>query len=349
MNKNPLSLNGIDFVELTTDKPEKLHQLFLELGFSKLAKHKWKNIDLYRQAEITFLLNYETKTKAHDFFKIHGPSISAMGWRVANSKSAYTTALIRGAAGSTNSDYNYISDGSRLPALSGIGESLIYLIEPDENTKFSFERFGFEPLQDPVLVPEKGFLLIDHLTNNVYKGTMQKWASFYKEIFGFEEVRYFDIKGKKTGLTSFALKSPCGLFCIPINEASEAKSQINEYLDEYHGPGIQHLAFLTKDLISSLQKLEGTSIKTLDINDEYYEKIYDRVPQVKEDRSLIQKHQVLVDGDAEGYLLQIFTKNLIGPIFIEFIQRENHLSFGEGNFQALFDSIERDQMKRGVL
>lgn len=178
---------------------------------------------------------------------------------------------------------------------------------------------------------------------------MQEWADFYKNIFAFEEVRYFDIKGKKTGLTSYALRSPCGTFCIPINEAAEAKSQINEFLDEYRGPGVQHLAFLTRDLTKSIQLLQGTSIETLDIAPGYYEKAFQRVPWVKEDRQTIKDLSILVDGDEKGYLLQIFTKKIVGPIFIELIQRENHLSFGEGNFQALFDSIERDQIKRGVL
>ena len=177
---------------------------------------------------------------------------------------------------------------------------------------------------------------------------MKQWADFYKNVFGFTEVRYFDIRGAKTGLTSYALRSPDGSFCIPINEADEAKSQINEYLDEYKGPGIQHLAFLTDDILASLKKLEGTPISMLDIDDEYYAGIYDRCPTVSEDRDEIRRRNVLVDGDADGYLLQIFTKNLVGPIFIELIQRENHQSFGEGNFSALFRSIERDQGRRGV-
>lgn len=348
MTANPLGLNGIDFVEFSTNFPEKLHQLFIDFGFSKIAKHSTKNIDLYRQGGITFMLNYEPGSYGYKFQAIHGASISAMGWRVQNSNQACTEAVIRGAQGCAQGNYALLN-GLQVPAIYGIGDSLIYLIEPDEFNEFSYSRFGFEKIQDPIIVPDKGFLLIDHLTNNVYKGTMQKWARFYKDIFGFTEVRYFDIKGQKTGLTSYALKSPCGQFCIPINEANEAKSQINEYLDEYKGPGIQHLAFLTRDLISSIQKLNGTSIQMLDINDDYYKSVFDRVPNVKQDKKLIKDYNILVDGDPEGYLLQIFTKNLIGPIFIELIQRENHLSFGEGNFQALFNSIEQDQMKRGVL
>ncbi|MCA9523925.1 MAG: 4-hydroxyphenylpyruvate dioxygenase, partial [Myxococcales bacterium] len=233
-----------------------------------------------------------------------------------------------------------------LPAIYGIGESLIYFVDGERESHD--ERF-FVPLARPELVDEKGFVAIDHLTNNVYKGTMETWSAFYKEIFGFTEVRYFDIRGAKTGLTSYALQSPCASFCIPINEGTEKKSQIEEYLREYNGPGIQHLALLSRDLLASLDKMEGCGIETLDIDDDYYAEVFERVPHVTEDHRRIRRHNVLVDGDDDGYLLQIFTRNLFGPIFIELIQRKNHRSFGEGNFQALFKSIERDQERRGVL
>jgi 4-hydroxyphenylpyruvate dioxygenase len=347
MAKNTLKMMGIDFIEFSTSKPEVLHRLFVDFGFSKVAKHTHKNIDLYRQGGITFFLNYEKGSCGDRFQELHGPSISAMGWRFADAAAAHKLALSRGAENAVG-DYADSLNHS-IPAVKGIGDSLIYFIEPDEFSGFSYNRFGFRKLQDPTIVPEKGFLLIDHLTNNVAKGTMENWASFYKDIFGFSEVRYFDIKGKKTGLTSYALRSPCGLFCIPINEANEAKSQINEYLEEYKGPGVQHLAFLTKDILHSMRELQNTSIKMLDISPDYYEAAFARVPNVREDKSEIRKFNVLVDGDSAGYLLQIFTKNLVGPIFVELIQRENHKSFGEGNFQALFDSIERDQIKRGRL
>ncbi len=348
MSSNPLNLNGIDFVEFSAETPEHFHKLFTDFGFSKIAKQRDLNIDLYRQNEITFLANYHKDSFGDRFQKAHGPSISAMGWRVENAEQALAEAKKRGAKECYEGDYTY-RDGKRVPAIFGIGDSLIYFIEPDAEGKFTYSRYNFEMLQDPIIVEDKGFLVIDHLTNNVFKGTMDTWANFYKNVFGFEEVRYFDIKGQKTGLTSYALKSPCGKFCIPINEADEAKSQINEYLDEYNGPGVQHLAFLTNDILKSLDALKETTISTLDINPEYYQTVFDRVPNVKEDKTKIENLQVLVDGDEDGYLLQIFTKNIVGPIFIEMIQRENHLSFGEGNFQALFDSIERDQMKRGVL
>jgi len=348
MNNNPLNLSGIDFVEFSSDSPDNLHQLFIEFGFSKLAKHPVKNIDHYKQNDINFLLSYEPDSFAHKFQSAHGPCISAMGWRVKDSAKAFEEALSRGAKACFDGDYTH-RNGDRVPAIFGIGDSLIYFIDADESGQFDSNRLGFEVLQDPIIVKEKGFLSIDHLTNNVYKGTMERWGSFYKDIFGFEEVRYFNIQGEKTGLTSYALKSPCGTFCLPINEADEANSQINEYLDEYKGAGIQHLAFLTDDILTSCRQLKGTSINLLDIDPDFYKDVFDRVPNLKEDKKEIQEMSILVDGDEDSYLLQIFTQNVVGPIFIEIIQRENDMSFRQGNFQALFDSIERDQMKRGVL
>jgi 4-hydroxyphenylpyruvate dioxygenase len=345
--KNDIALDGIEFIEFASDKPEQLERLFLNFGFSKLKKHATKDVTYFCQNDIHFMLNNETGTAADKFRKLHGPSICSMGWRVADAKKAMELTVQRGATACTNPDYRY-ANGEAVPAIYGIGNSIIYFIENYQNPK-RYENLQFKDLEKPTLIPQKGFTLIDHLTNNVEKGTMQKWSNFYKDIFGFVEVRYFDIKGAKTGLTSFALRSPCGKFCIPINEGTEDKSQINEYLREYKGPGVQHLAFLTDDILSSLRDLEGSRIETLDIDDQYYGEVFDRVPNVREDHKEIRKYNVLVDGDAEGYLLQIFTKNLVGPIFIEIIQRRNHYSFGEGNFGALFRSIERDQEKRGVL
>jgi len=338
---NYLGLKGIEFIEFTSPNPKALHKLFLEFGFSRLMRHKNKKIDYYKQNDIHILLNHEAGTFAEDFHKKHGPSLCSMGWRVEDANKAHEIAVKRGANPGSG-------DFKELPAIYGIGESFIYLIDDFKNPD-RYKEMGFVDLENPDLVPDKGFILIDHLTNNVEKGTMNKWANFYKEIFGFTEVRYFDIRGKKTGLTSYALKSPCGTFCIPINEGTDKKSQINEYLEEYHGPGVQHLAFLTHDILQSLKGLEGTSIETLNIDDEYYQEVFDRVPNVTENKKEIKNQQVLVDGDENGYLLQIFTKNLIGPIFIEIIQRKNHFSFGEGNFGALFRSIEKDQEKRGYI
>ncbi len=343
---NPCGLVGIDFVEFTGPEPTQLDALFTTFGFSKLRQHRSLAVDYYRQHDIHFLLNRAADTFASHFGDLHGPSICAMGWRVQDAHAAQATAIARGArAFEPTADTRATLDA---PAIYGIGDSLIYFIDQWQDDA-GWRVEAFEPHSDPVEVADKGFIAIDHLTNNVHKGTMAQWATFYQSIFGFTEVRYFDIRGVKTGLTSYALRSPDGSFCIPINEGDEGKSQIEEYLGAYNGPGVQHLAFLTEDLLHSLDLLEGSPIETLDIDDEYYAEVFDRVPNVTEDHDRIAQHQVLVDGDEEGYLLQIFTKNLIGPIFIELIQRKNHLSFGEGNFGALFRSIERDQQRRGVL
>jgi 4-hydroxyphenylpyruvate dioxygenase len=333
---NPVGLDGIDFLELSGPDPQMLRRLLLDFGFARTRRHATKRIDLYEQNAIKILVNDEPGSVAKAFSAVHGPTVSGMGWRVADEARAAEIATQRGATRATQTDLD-------LPAVLGIGGTLLYLTEGVLR--------GFEPHPTPDSGPAaggRGFLAIDHLTNNVACGTMQRWASFYKDVFGFTEVRYFDIRGKKTGLTSYALRSPCGKFSIPINEASDKKSQINEYLDEHKGPGVQHVAFLTTDILSSLAAMDGTRVRFLDIEPGYYEEAFSRVPQVTEDRAQVQARNVLVDGDESGYLLQIFTKNLMGPLFIELIQRKNHLSFGEGNFGALFRSIERDQARRGV-
>lgn len=341
---NPCLLEGLDFVEFVSPEPARLAALFKAFGFSRTMTHKEKAIDLYQQGDINFLINREANSFAARFGELHGPSICSMGWRAKDAQRAKDVAVLRGGKAGVG---DFGVDGALLPAIFGIGQSLIYFVDTFGRSD-SWSRRGFVTLEKPERVANKGFIGLDHLTNNVEKGTMQHWASFYKDVFGFEEVRYFDIRGAKTGLTSYALRSPCGHFCIPINEADEKKSQINEYLEEYKGPGIQHLAFITEDILQSLRALEGSEIQMLDMDDAYYDEVFQRVPNVTEDKAEIRRRNVLVDGDSKGYLLQIFTKNLVGPIFIELIQRKNHSSFGEGNFGALFRSIEREQQKRGV-
>ncbi len=241
-DNNPCGLDGIDFVEFVGPQPEKLEALFKAFGFSKTMRHATKPVELFQQGDISFLLNRAPHSFAESFGKLHGPSICAMGWRTKDAHAAQATAVSRGARAFPEGDY--LADGKPLPAIFGIGDSLIYFVDRfDDAGKWA--RLGFVPLASPEQVRSCGFTAIDHLTNNVEKGTMEKWSRFYKEVFGFEEVRYFDIRGAKTGLTSYALRSPCGRFCIPVNEADEKKSQINEYLEEYKGPGVQHLAFET--------------------------------------------------------------------------------------------------------
>lgn len=339
-NENPIGMDGIAFVEYaarTDGERESLDFLFIALGLSRLSRHRAHDVLLYGQRDVTFLVDREEGSFGARFAAEHGPSIPSMGWWVEDAEHAVREAVRRGAEryeGPTH--YGY-------PAVRGIGGSLIHLVPKGGGGPF---RDGFLPLEAPARARDRGFTVVDHLTNNVEKGTMERWSRFYREVFGFTAVRHFDIRGKKTGLTSYALRSPCGRFCIPINEGSEEKSQIEEYLREYRGAGIQHIALLSDDLLASLDDLD---VPTLDIDDDYYETVFERVPNVREDRARIRALRVLVDGDDEGYLLQIFTRNVIGPIFFEMIQRRNHLSFGEGNFGALFRSIERDQERRGVI
>lgn len=346
LSNNYLNLRGIEFIEYSSENPEKLHNLFQAFGFSRVMRHESKKIDLYKQNDIVFLLNYEPQSFGTSFYDKHGPCVSSMAWKVDNSKQALETAVERGATASTTGDY--LLDSNSLEAIVGIGNSNIYLVDQYKDSNF-YQRLGFRELENPDMVPNLGFEFVDHLTNNVEQGTMETWSNFYKDIFGFTEVRYFDIRGVKTGLVSYALRSPDGSFCIPINEGTEKHSQINEYLDEYKGPGVQHIALHSSDIVKSIDGLSKTGIETLDIDDEYYAEVFDRVPNVSENHDDLKRLQILVDGDKEGYLLQIFTKNVIGPIFFEIIQRKNNLAFGEGNFGALFRSIERDQQKRGYL
>lgn len=344
MSQNPLGLRGIEFTEFASPDTDFMHDVFSAFGFSKLKRHATKDILYYNQLDIHFLLNREKKGFSADFAKSHGPAICSMGWRVDNAEEAQAEAVRRGAKAAKPEDTDL-----PYPAIYGIGDSLIYLID-QFGDKGNIYAKDFIDLEEKNVVPDLGFIEIDHLTNNVFKGTMDTWAKFYKDVFGFTEVRYFDIKGQKTALLSYALRSPDGSFCIPINEGKDDNNnQIDEYLNQYNGPGVQHIAFRSEDLLASLDKLDRNVIDTLDIHDNYYEEVFDRVPGVTEDPKRIQDHQVLVDGDDKGYLLQIFTKNLFGPIFIELIQRKENLGFGEGNFQALFESIERDQERRGVI
>ena len=342
---NPLKLCGIEFTEFATPDSDFMEKAFLGFGFSKVKKFKGRDIEYYNQNDIHFLLNNEQAGFSREFAKSHGPAICSMGWRVEDAAFAFEQAVARGAKSAENA-----ANKLPYPAIYGIGDSLIYFIDKFGD-KGSIYNDDFEVLAEPTLVEDKGFLAVDHLTNNVYQGTMETWANFYKDVFGFTEVRYFDIKGEKTALVSYALQSPCGKFSIPINEGKGTNNnQIDEYLDEYNGPGVQHLAFITDDLVGSLDKIDKSIIDTLNIVPEYYDDVFDRIPWVKEDKERIREHQILVDSQKENsYLLQIFTKNIFGPIFIEMIQRVDDKGFGEGNFTALFKSIELNQMERGVL
>lgn len=345
--QNPVGLYGVDFIEYAGTDSSHFEKLFKKFGFSEVAQIANKNIKLFRQGDINFIINSEPETFAADFCKIHGPAVVSTGLRVADAAKAFAAAVARGARAY---DGTQLSRGaSPYLAVYGIGDSLIYFI--DEKNHFDLYEKQFGVKENATTFPSGlGLQIVDHFTNNVPKGEMKKWADFYENIFNFKEVRYFDIKGKSTGLLSKAMRSPCGLFSVPINEPTDSKSQIQEYLDEYKGPGIQHIALTTENIIPTLEKLKGNQIEFLNPPPEtYYNMLKSRLPQVSEDIANLQKQAILVDGDSHGYLLQIFSKNVIGPVFFEVIQRKGHDGFGDGNFQALFDAIEADQKARGYL
>ncbi|MGE3973360.1 MAG: 4-hydroxyphenylpyruvate dioxygenase [Bdellovibrionales bacterium] len=340
---NPVGLDGIEFLEYSSPADKPLEPLFKKLGFEKVGEHKNQKIDLYRQNDINFLMNKQAGSFGEDFHKLHGPSISSAGFRVKNAAEAFKTAVARGAKPYTGDRSKLIGD---FPTIYGIGDSLVYFIDQYKTNTIYDSHFN---VTNKNTITGKGFLRVDHMTNNVPVGEMQKWCDFYEKVFNFTERRYFDIRGTKTGLISKVMISPCGKIMIPINEPADQKSQIQEYINEYQGSGIQHVALLTTNVCQSVSSVRDEGVDFLDAPDAYFDMIPDRVPNVTEPIDRLKKLRILVDGDDHGYLLQIFTKNVIGPIFFEVIQRKGHDGFGDGNFQALFDAIERDQESRGVL
>jgi 4-hydroxyphenylpyruvate dioxygenase len=352
---NPMGTDGFEFIEYTAPEPEKLGELFVQMGFGKVAKHRSKNVWLYRQGRTNFIVNHEPDSFAQSFARVHGPSACAFAIRVKDARSAFQRAIELGAK-----PYHGPIGPMELniPAIKGIGDSLLYLVDryPTNNGKLSIYDVDFVPLEGEELHPVgMGLDEVDHLTHNVYSGRMDVWAEFYEKLFNFREIRYFDIKGKKTGLTSRALTSPCGKIRIPINEPSDNKSQIAEYLDAYNGEGIQHIAISTADIYGTVEKLRERGVRFLDTPDSYYERIATRMSDHGEDIARLKANRILIDGEGidkehhEDKLLQIFTETVIGPIFFEIIQRKGNEGFGEGNFKALFEAIEADQIARGVL
>jgi len=344
--ENPIGLNGVDFIEYSGPEAAHFDQLFTKMGFTKLAQVENKNIKLYRQGDINFIVNCEPNTFAASFAQAHGPSVCSTGFRVGDATKAFEAAIRRGAK---PYDGHQASRGATpYLAIYGIGDSLVYFIDEKNHQDLYGHQFKLKDLS--VYPIGLGLEQVDHFTNNVPKGEMTKWSDFYEKVFNFHEVRYFDIKGKSTGLLSKAMGSPCKQFCVPINEPSDTKSQIQEYLDEYKGSGIQHIALTTHGISHTLEQLKAHDVNFLAAPpNTYYQKLKERLPMVTEDVARLQRNAILVDGDHAGYLLQIFTKNVIGPVFYEIIERKGHLGFGEGNFQALFDAIEADQRERGYL
>lgn len=346
---NPMGTDGFEFVEYTAPDVNALHALFERMGFRAVGKHRSKAVTLYRQGEINFIVNAEPDSHGSRFAKAHGPSACAMAFRVKDAARAFARAIDLGAKPFAN----HIGPMElNIPAIEGIGGSVIYLID----------RYGAQSIYDIDFVPSNptigfahegvGLSEIDHVTHNVFRGNMEKWTRFYERLFNFREIRYFDIEGKMTGLKSRAMTSPCGKIRIPINESSDEKSQIEEYLKLYNGEGIQHIALSTKGIFAAVESLRMRGIEFQETPDTYYERIDDRVKGHDEDVQRLKRDRILLDGaptEDQGLLLQIFTQNAIGPIFFEIIQRKGNEGFGEGNFRALFESIEADQIKRGVL
>jgi 4-hydroxyphenylpyruvate dioxygenase len=343
---NPMRTDGFEFVEYAAPDPEHLRKLFHSMGLPAVARHRAKDVTLHAQGDIHFIVNAEHDSFAQGFARAHGPCACAMAFRVANAAFAYHRALELGAKpGPVTAGPMELN----IPCIEGIGGSLIYLVDRyGERTIYDVD---FVPVTtDPMESADNGLVRIDHLTHNVRRGNMNVWAGFYEKLFNFREIRYFSIEGKETGLFSRALTSPCGKIRIPINESQDDKSQIEEYLNEYRGEGIQHIALGTEDIYRTVDALRARGTEFQDTPQTYYEAVDGRVAGHVENLNELQKRGILIDGNtANGILLQIFTKNAIGPIFFEIIQRKGNDGFGEGNFQALFESIELDQKRRGVI
>jgi 4-hydroxyphenylpyruvate dioxygenase len=343
-----MGTDGFEFIEYAAPDPAALGALFEQMGFTAVARHRSKNVLLYRQGGINFIINAEPDSFAQSFARVHGPCICAIAFRVKDAAYAYRRAVELGAWGVPGQAGPMELN---IPAIKGIGDSLIYLVDR-YGPSLSIYDVDFVPLPGVEQSPKgAGLTAIDHLTHNVHRGRMAEWAGFYERLFNFREIRYFDIEGKLTGLKSKAMTSPDGKIRIPINESSDDKSQIQEYLVAYHGEGIQHVALGTDDIHRTVETLAARKVAFQATPRAYYDAIDTRLPGHGEDRERLTRNQILIDGAPQKgeILLQIFTKTVIGPIFFEIIQRKGNEGFGEGNFQALFEAIERDQISRGVL
>jgi len=353
--KNPVGTNGFEFVEFAHENPEELEALFSQMGYTQVARHKTKSITVWRQGDINYLINAEPNSHAMQFVEEHGPCAASMAWRVANAQHAYDHAVKMGAKPYTEND-----KALDVPAVIGIGGSLLYFIETygEKGSPYSDE---FNWLDEVDHKPTGiGFYYLDHLTHNVFRGNMDTWWHFYRDLFGFTQIHFFDIEGKMTGLVSRAITSPCGKIRIPLNESTDDKSQIEAYLKKYKGEGIQHIAVGTEAIYDATDKLSDNGIKFMPKPTEtYYAMSKERVNGHEEPLERLKKHGILIDGEGvrdntngdrlTKILLQIFSKTVIGPIFFEFIQRKGDEGFGEGNFRALFESIEVEQIQSGEL
>jgi 4-hydroxyphenylpyruvate dioxygenase len=346
---NPMGTDGFEFVEYTAPDPAALGAVFERMGFSAVARHRSKRVTLYRQGDVNFIVNAEPESFAQSFARLHGPSICAIAFRVTDAAAAHRRAIELGAK-PVESRIGPME--LNIPAIEGIGGSLIYLVDR-YGPRGTIYDVDFVPLPGAEQNPKGvGLTAIDHLTHNVHQGRMDAWAGFYERLFNFRQIRYFDIEGKLTGIKSRAMTSPDGKIRIPINESGGHPGrvdQIEEYLQAYHGEGIQHIALATDDIYRTVEALRAKRVAFLDTPDAYYELVGERLPGHGEDMARLKRDKILIDGGEEGLLLQIFTETVIGPVFYEIIERKGDEGFGEGNFKALFESIELDQIERGVL
>lgn len=343
--KNPCGLDGFAFLEFSGNDKHVLERQFSAMGFKRIAKHSHGDIALYQQGDIQFIINATTDSQAAQHGKTHGTGACAMGFYVKDVDAAFNYAIQHGAIEFKDTSKHQ----HQIPAIEAIGGSVIYFVDA------THKPFSNQWVNEPEVTQprtEVGLQFIDHLTHNVHRGNMDKWAHFYESIFNFREIRFFNIVGQLTGLISRALSSPCGKIKIPLNESKDDKSQIEEFLHEYKGEGIQHIALATDNIYHTVHTLREQGVNFLDVPDTYYEMIDKRVPWHNEPLDQLQEQRLLIDGEQDpkhGLLLQIFTENVFGPVFFEIIQRRGNQGFGEGNFQALFEAIERDQIKRGTL
>lgn len=348
---NPAGTDGFEFVEFAHENPVVLKELFSRMGYSRVAKHRTRAITLWRQGDINYLVNGEPSSFGRRFVEKHGPCAPSMAWRVVDADHALQHALAHGAQ-------EYSGDDKVLdaPAIIGIGGSLLYFIDTYGEKGSAYDaEFDWTGAHDPK--PEGvGFYYLDHLTHNVFRGNMDKWWDFYRTLFNFKQIHFFDIEGRLTGLVSRAITSPCGKIRIPLNESTDDKSQIEEYLKKYNGEGIQHIAVGTESIYDATDTLAANGLRFMPKPPEaYYDQSFERVHGHREPVDRMKAHGILIDGEGvvnggtTKILLQIFSKTVIGPIFFEFIQRKGDEGFGEGNFRALFESIEEDQIRRGVL
>ncbi len=347
-NDNFMGLDGFEFVEFTGPDPEALAALFVAMGFTHVSDHRSKPVRRYAQGDVNFLLNMDTEGQAAAFRNAHGPSANAMAFRVKDAQFALAEAVRRGAVAvpprAGPMELN-------IPAIEGIGGSNLYLVD----------RYGAQEIYDVDFKPvpgaarddrSVGLHTLDHLTHNVNRGRMTHWAEFYEKIFGFRQIRYFDIEGQSTGLFSKAMTAPDDKIRIPLNESQDEHSQIEEFLRAYNGEGIQHLALATDDIFATVDRLRANGVRFQDSPETYFDLIDKRLPGHGHSVEEMRKRRILIDGAPEtggGLLLQIFTENMVGPIFFEIIQRKGNDGFGEGNFKALFESLELDQVRRGVI